>query len=754
MTMVVGIMAALTGLGVVVAQAESVIDEWAAVKAPPPPELKPVTVNAASTALIVMDITTQSCTTDRRPRCVAMLPHVQKLLTEARAKGVFVLYTLAGSSKRADIVKDVAPADAEQALSGAGPDKFVGIDLEAILKAKNIRTLITVGTAAEGAVLHTAASAAFRGFDVVVPVDGMSSSTVYPEQYTAWHLVNAPRLADRVSLTKVDMIKWLVAAAAQAAPPATTPSALSGQVTSAKEGPMEGVVISAKQTGSTITISVLSDDKGHYRFPASKIGPGEYKVQIRAIGYDLDGPATVVVRPDKAATLDLNLHAVDDISEQMTPAEWIASVPGTEDEKRFLYNCATCHSLQRIVKSNHTAEDFSKNVLERMRGYANSAWDLQPQMRVKARGLERSYGADADKLAAYLASINMSATGKLQYELKRLPRPTGRATQVIYTEYDVPRKMTQPHDVVLDAAGTVWFTEFGEQNLGRMDPKTGEVKEYKVPTLRPKEPTGALDLETDEHGHFWISLQNQGGIAEFDEVTGKFKVYAVPAQYLTDETQQSMVGPQHFEVDGKVWLNDTSIPGLLRVDLKTGKWDKWAPYKQSGGGDELAIFQPHSVYGIYADKRNNIFFCDFGGENIGKIETATGKVTLFPTPTRRSRPRRGRMDEQDRLWFAEWRGDKLAMFDTKTDKIQEWPVPTPYMAPYDVVLDKNGELWSGGMNTDRVLRTNFASSEYIEYLLPRSTNIRRVFVDNTTALPTFWVGNNRGASIVKLEPLD
>ncbi|MEA3196499.1 MAG: hypothetical protein QOF32_551 [Gammaproteobacteria bacterium] len=190
------------------APAANVIDEWATVKTPPPPELKPVSIDAASTALIVMDISTQSCTAERRPRCVAMLPSVQKLLAEARAKGVFVLYTLAGTSKKTDIIKEVAPLDAEQALSGAGPDKFVGSDVEATLKAKNIKTLITVGTAAEGAVLHTAAGAAFRGFDVVVPVDGMASTNVYAEQYTAWHLANAPRLTDRVKLTKVDMIKF------------------------------------------------------------------------------------------------------------------------------------------------------------------------------------------------------------------------------------------------------------------------------------------------------------------------------------------------------------------------------------------------------------------------------------------------------------------------------------------------------------------------------------------------------------------
>lgn len=205
---VAGVLAAFTGMVIPAAQADSVIDEWATVKTPPPPELKSVTVDPASTALIVMDISTQSCTVEKRPRCVATLPKIEKLIGEARAKGVLVLYTLAGTSKRTDIVKEVAPREAEQSLSGAGPDKFVGIDLDTILKGKNIKTLIAVGTSAEGAVLHTAAGAAFRGYEAVVPVDGMSSTNLYAEQYTAWHLANAPRLPDHVKLTKVDMIKF------------------------------------------------------------------------------------------------------------------------------------------------------------------------------------------------------------------------------------------------------------------------------------------------------------------------------------------------------------------------------------------------------------------------------------------------------------------------------------------------------------------------------------------------------------------
>lgn len=112
------------------------------------------------------------------------------------------------------------------------------------------------------------------------------------------------------------------------------------------------------------------------------------------------------------------------------------------------------------------------------------------------------------------------------------------------------------------------------------------------------------------------------------------------------------------------------------------------------------------------------------------------------------------MDARDRLWFGEYRGDKIGVFDTKTERFTEWPVPTRWTNPYDVALDKNEEAWTGSMLNDLVVRLNTKSGEFTEYLLPRSTNIRRVHVDNSTTPVTFWIGNNHGASIIKLEPLD
>jgi nicotinamidase-related amidase len=183
--------------------AQTIVDEWGGIKAPPAPELKRVTIDPKVTAFLVLDIVKQTC--PPRPRCVASVPKIQALLSQARAKGVPVIYTLVGGTA-ADIFKEVAPQGGEPIFT-SGPDKFLGTDLEKALKDRGIQTVMVVGTAAEGAVLHTGSGAALRGFKVIVAVDGMASANPYAEQYTAWHLMNAPRIGPQVTLTKTDMIQ-------------------------------------------------------------------------------------------------------------------------------------------------------------------------------------------------------------------------------------------------------------------------------------------------------------------------------------------------------------------------------------------------------------------------------------------------------------------------------------------------------------------------------------------------------------------
>lgn len=194
--------AALLTAGAVSAQ--SIIDDWANIKAPPPPELKSVTIDPKTTALLMLDFVTPNCT--NRPRCMAQLPAVKKLLETAREKGMVVAFATGPTGKRADTRPEVFPLDSEPVVS-TGVDKFMNTDLEKILKDGGVQTVIAIGTAAQGAVLYTASGASLRGMKVIVPIDGMSD-TPYSEQYTAWHLANAPVVSRNVTLTRFDLLKF------------------------------------------------------------------------------------------------------------------------------------------------------------------------------------------------------------------------------------------------------------------------------------------------------------------------------------------------------------------------------------------------------------------------------------------------------------------------------------------------------------------------------------------------------------------
>ena len=539
----------------------------------------------------------------------------------------------------------------------------------------------------------------------------------------------------------------LILANALATSPAAAQSAaaLAGQVTSTEEGPMEGVIVSAKKDGSTITVSVISNDQGRYSFPAARLSPGRYGLQIRAAGYDLEGPKAAEVTAGQAAAADLKLRKTRNLGKQLTNAEWMMSIPGTDDDKLQLINCVSCHTLERVVKSTHDADEFVQ-VVARMNGYAQVSQPIKPQRRV-----DMSRAANPErfrKVAEYLATINLSSDMKHEFELKTLPRVKGRSTNVVITEYDLPRPTIEPHDVII-VNGEAWYTNFGEQFLGKIDPQTGKHTEYAVPELRKGFPTGSLDLGIGRDGNLLLGMMYQGAVAKFDPKTEKFQIWPLPPERLKDDSQLNMVTNQ-AHVDGKVWMNDAGPSTLLRLDLASGKFEEFDPLSMLPGGRQGG----YSIYDVRADSQNNVYVTDFQKNYIIKVDAKTAKFTAYQTGTPQSRNRRGRIDDQDRFWFAEYRGNKIAMLDTKEEKIQEWPLPTKFTQPYDVIWDKNGQLWTGGMTTDRVVRLDPKSGQVVEYPLPRDTNIRRVFVDDTTTPPTFWVGNNHMASIIKLEPLD
>ena len=567
------------------------------------------------------------------------------------------------------------------------------------------------------------------------------------------HIARKNALVRIVTVIAAGLFSLLLSPARAAQAPA--PAALSGRVSSQEEGEMEGVLVSAKREGSTVTVTVVSDAQGHYSFPRNRLEPGQYSLSIRAVGYELSDPGPAEVKAQNAAQLDLKLRKTTDLASQITNAEWLWSAPGTEEQKKFLLTCVGCHTLQRIFRSHYNAGELTK-VAQRMSTYYEGTIPERPQAKPpQPEGPPPPPRITATQ-AEYLSTVNLSSVSQWQYPLKTLPRPRGKATRVIITEYDLPRPHAMPHDTVVDSEGLVWYSDHGQQYLGRLDPKSGKVVEYALPVLRPGFPTGLHFLEVDPGGNIWLTMGTQGAVGRFNRKTQNFQTWSLP-KGRPGEAEQSayalLLG--HLTVDGKVWVGEPDSKRIQRLDVRSGEWEREPidPYREIPKNSPAAT-RRHFFYDLYADSHKNVYLTDNSSEFIDKMDAETGKVTFYPTPTFDSAPRRGHMDKQDRLWFGEYQSNRIAMFDPKTEWVEEWEVPTPFSGPYDVVLDKNGYAWTGGMTSDRIARLNTKTGEIVEYLLPRSTNIRRVEVDNSTNPVSFWIGDNHGASIVKLEPIE
>ena len=539
------------------------------------------------------------------------------------------------------------------------------------------------------------------------------------------------------------------ALAGLAAAEATSPSALAGRVTSQAEGAMEGVIVGAKKAGSTITTWVVSNAQGQYSFPRDRMEPGTYAVGIRAVGYQL--PATSVDVTAQPAQLDLQLEKVKSTSKlamQLSNGELLLSVPGTPAQKLALGGCVNCHTLQRVLFSRFTAEEMSP-VVRRMARHTNNSSPLHPWMR-PAEGPAGPAAQGLSPFDKYLSSINLSSTDTFEFPLKTLPRPTGKATQVIYTVYDLPRPDASPHDEVFDAQGNVWYSDFNSQFIGKLDPRSGKVVEYPVPQNRVGQiAQGGLQIDIDKQGRMYFGNMSQMQIVRLDPATGKMEAFKPPIpESAMGDGHLTMVDPAFQHVDGKLWANVAfatgEAGGTWHIDLATNTWTRVTYPPDS---------PPALAYDVVADSKNNMYGMQMGNDKIWMTDGKTLRTVWYDFPTKGAGCRRGHIDSQDRVWCGVFNGNRLAMFDPKTQKITEWKAPTPWTRPYDAQFDDRIYAWTAGMDNDLAVRLNSQTGEFTEYLLPHETNVRHVEVQKSGALSSLWLGDQHGGTLIHIEPL-
>jgi len=521
---------------------------------------------------------------------------------------------------------------------------------------------------------------------------------------------------------------------------------------------MEGVIVSAKRDGANFSVSVVSDAKGEYRFPRSHVEPGKYSLTIRAVGYDLNGPGSVEVAEGKTTNANLKLEKTKDLAAQLSSLEWAMSAPGTAEQKdKVIYqivSCAYCHNWERIMRSNHSPDEFVELITRMQKYYPDGSavsrdkrgrGQLGPPNQVAAADQNPKWSREPlavpkKELAEYFATVNLSG-GKATwpYELKTLPRPKGQATHIIITQYDMPRPDTVAHDLDLDSTGTPWYTDESRMFFGKMNPKTGVFTEYALPPVPAGDLPGARDIQVDRDDNIWFPRR----IANAAIVLTKFNPKTEELSTLDGVGTQFMaLGPE-----GKIWAGWSRIdPKSMKVEATYG-WEK-SPNIPPG---------PHWQYIdlTVVNSKGNPYAPDTAGSYIIGIDAKTGEAKFWQVPTLSSSPRRGRMDAQDRYWFAEYTGDKIGMFDTRTEKFQEWPMLHKYTTPYAVSApDGNGYVYATSNMSERLIRLDPKTGEIVEYQMPTEFDSKKIAFDPTTSRTTLWMCNTRTARMMKVEPLD
>jgi streptogramin lyase len=544
---------------------------------------------------------------------------------------------------------------------------------------------------------------------------------------------------------------------------------LTGAIASPTGQKLEGVTVSAKLDGSTITTTVYTDATGNYYFPA--LPAGKYNIWAQALGFE-----TVKSSVDLSATKhqDLTLKPMTDreaMTRQLPSELLVAALPEATPEdaaikKIFTNNCTGCHSPGYALQFKFDEAGWNK-IINLMKVVPGSG--VYPGAGAKASQIIEH---NQKQLAAYLARARGPGESSMTFTPR--PRPTGEAARAVWTLYDLPinpdagigtvtkynpndgtdwslgttSKLGQmPHDGNMDFDGNVYFTSNNPNKLatvGKVDAKTGEVKYLKVNATNGNA-ANAHGITRDAEGNFWFDVNpGRRSLGKLDPKTEKITVYQTP------QNMSPLGGAVTLDVDGKGFIWASAPDGAVRFDPKTEKFADFkslTPYQNAKGSG--------MTYGAAGDRDGNGWWAQMAMDTIGKGDPATGKATEVKLPFNKSAmdvlkpedkafyenfnelgfnspvpwsqgPRRMGTDKNaDVLWVGNSWGASLARIDTKTLETTIVPFPDKTMQPYHIAVDDNHNVWANLWTSDHIAKYDPTANKWTTFELPvRGTEIR------------------------------
>ena len=542
---------------------------------------------------------------------------------------------------------------------------------------------------------------------------------------------------------------------------------LSGAIASKAGQNLEGVTVSAKREGSTITTSVYTDTGGIYYFPA--MAAGKYNVWAQALGFET-AKSSIDLSAMRRHNLVLQSMTDAELRYRQLPSElMVAALPEATPEdafmkKIFTNNCTACHTPGYVLQFRFDEAGWSK-IIDLMKVVPNNG--VYPGPTAKANPLiERVQ----KPLAAYLARAR--GPGESSMRMVTRPRPAGESARAVWTLYDLqlnpdtgigaksnPNDGTDwslgttskigqvPHDGGLGLDGNIYFTANNPNRsvtIGKVDTKTGEVKYLKTVNASGTAAT-AHGLVRDNAGNFWFDINTgRRGLGKLETATEKITVYQTPPD------MSPLGGAVTMDVDGKGKIWASTPNGAVRFDPET---ERFTEFKSPASVNKGAS----TTYGAAGDRDGNGWWAQMAVDTIGKGDVASGKTIAVKLPSLQAEldrlnpedrtfydsytgasfntplpwsqgPRRMGTDKNaDVLWVGNSWGNTLARINTKTLETSFVKFPDPTMQPYHIAVDGKHNVWGNLWTSDRIVKLDPGTNTWTAFDLPvRGTEIRHI----------------------------
>jgi streptogramin lyase/mono/diheme cytochrome c family protein len=499
-----------------------------------------------------------------------------------------------------------------------------------------------------------------------------------------------------------------------------------------------------------IRTTVYTNIEGKFEFPAMKAGtytlriptPLMFKPYLRE-AVNINGATKLdEIVLDRVSKSDA-LPATPEIQSQLSSAELLFNIPGTAEEKSvFQKNCSSCHSWQQVFRNHYDQRSWTA-IVDRMTHFSGTSLVVRVKLPEPGKGGYTRPDATSEEevhtIINWLSRVRGPDSKDENYRV--FPRPEGESTKVVVTEYELPQYLLQLHDAQGDAQGNIWFSSHKTRWVGKLDPKTGIVKEYAMP-LTPGAMPGTHALHVDKKGIIWFSENWGHNLDRLDPTTGH-----VTQVKIESPVPLNAPGFGNFAMtdDGFVW--DSRDSKVRKIDSETGKIVKEWPLQLSFSYDSL----------ISADQK---YWAGGSlpawGNTAERLDIQTGEMVNANTGEHMATAKRGGFGPDDNAWFGGGAG-ALVQLDAKAGRIREyWPptAPNPLTDFYEAMPDKNNEIWAGVLHGRQMVRLNPKTESWKVYQMPEPFSYdRRTWIDSSTNPVTVWYVDYNGY-LVRVQPRD